>query len=203
MSTTSDLMGMGMPAAMALNLGTVIDEKLASAGGAISGAIAVTGSVSSTTTVSATTLVTAAAVTATAAVTGATLVATGAITGASLTTTANVSGKYIQGSVGNALSGAGTTRADATALTNSINNVTTMGSSTGVILPASATVGIGGSVIIFNGGANVGKVYAAGSDTIDGTAGTTGVSLTNAKRCAYILVASSTFISAQLGVTSA
>tara|TARA_R110000868_G_scaffold53984_6_gene169230 strand:+ start:582 stop:1076 length:495 start_codon:yes stop_codon:yes gene_type:complete len=164
MSTTSDLMGQGMPAALALNLGTVIDAKLASAGGAISGAIAVTGSVSAT---------------------------------------ANVSGKYIQGSVGNALSGAGTTRADATALTNSINNVATMAASTGVILPASATIGIGGSVIVFNGGSNAGKVYAAGSDTIDTIAGTTGVSLTNAKRCMYIVVAANTIISAQLGVVSA
>ena len=164
MSTTSDLMGQGMPAALAANLGTVIDAKLPSSGGSISGAIAVTGSISAT---------------------------------------ANLSGKFIQGSVGNALSGAGTTRADATALTNSINNVTTMAASTGVVLPASASVGVGGSVIVFNGGANVGKVYAAGSDTIDGTAGTTGVSLTNAKRCAYILVAANTFLSAQLGVPSA
>lgn len=103
-------------------------------------------------------------------------------------------------SVANALTASGTTRADALALTKKINNVTTAAAGTGVILPAAA---IGQTVIVFNGGANAIKVYGAGSDTIDGTAGATGVTLTNAKRAAFICVAANTYISAQLGAVSA
>lgn len=139
--------------------------------------LAVTGLVSATTSVSATTTVTA----------GTNLVATA----------------YIQGSVGNALTAAGSDRATSLALTKSINNVTTAAASTGVTLPAVATVGIGGSVIIFNAGANAIQVYGDGSDTIDGVAGATGVPLTNAKRAVFIAVAAATWISAQLGVVSA
>lgn len=102
--------------------------------------------------------------------------------------------------VANALTAAGTTRADALALTKKINNVTTAAASTGVNLPA---MSVGQTIIVFNGGANAIKVYAAGSQTIDGTAGSTGVTLTNAKRCAYTCVAANTIISAQLGAVSA
>lgn len=98
------------------------------------------------------------------------------------------------------VSAAGTTRTDATALTKQINKLTTVDAGTGVILPASAA---GNIIIIENGGANLVQVYGAGSDTIDGTAGSTGVPLTNAKRCLYICVAANTYISAQLGVVSA
>lgn len=105
-------------------------------------------------------------------------------------------------SVATGLTAAGTTRADALALTKEINVIGTAAASTGVVLPASATVGIGGKVTIFNNGANAIKVYGAGSDTIDGTAGSTGVTLTNALRCEYIVVAAGTFISAQLGAVS-
>lgn len=98
------------------------------------------------------------------------------------------------------ISAAGTTRSNATALTKTINKLTTVASGTGVILPASA---VGQIVIIENGGANAVQVYGAGSDTIDTVAGSTGVVLTNAKRCLYICVAANTYISAQLGVISA
>jgi hypothetical protein len=110
---------------------------------------------------------------------------------------------YYDASTGNALTATGTTRADALALTKAVNRLTTVAASTGVILPASATVGIGGVVEIYHDGANVAKIYAAGSDTIDGVAGSTGVSLTNGKRCRYRVVAANTWISAQLGVVSA
>lgn len=102
--------------------------------------------------------------------------------------------------VGNALSGAGTTRADATALTKTVNNVTTAASGTGVVLP---TLTIGTIVYIFNAGASALQVYGAGSATIDGVAAATGVPLTNAKRAIFIAVAANTWISAQLGVVSA
>jgi hypothetical protein len=110
---------------------------------------------------------------------------------------------FIDQSTAAALTAAGTNRATGLALTKSINFLGTVASGTGVVLPAASTVGVGGCVIVFNGGANAAKVYAAGSDTIDGTAGSTGVTLTNALRCAYFVSAAGTFISAQLGAASA
>lgn len=112
-------------------------------------------------------------------------------------------GGYLSTKPATGLTAAGTTRADALALTSQFNNLTTAAASTGVVLPSAATVGVGGWVDVFNGGANPAQVYAAGSDTIDGTAGATGVPLTNAKRCRYSVTAALTFISAQWGVPSA
>ncbi len=103
-------------------------------------------------------------------------------------------------SVGNALTAAGTTVTDALALTADVNNITTATASTGVKLPLGT---VGRLVVIFNGGASAIKVYGSGSDTIDTQAAATGVTLTNAKRCAYYCVAAATWISAQLGVVSA
>jgi hypothetical protein len=120
----------------------------------------------------------------------------------SVTGNATVSG-YIDQSMGNGLTAVGNDRTSSLALTKAVNNVTTAAASTGVTLPAVSTVGVGGSVIIFNAGANPIQVYGAGSDTIDGAAAATGVPLTNAKRCIYIAVAAATWISAQLGVVSA
>lgn len=110
---------------------------------------------------------------------------------------------YWTQTVANALTAAGTTRANALVLAASINNITTAAASTGVVLPPAAQVGIGGTVYVYNAGASVIKVYGAGSDTIDSVAGATGVSLTNAKRCQYTVVAAATWVSAQLGVVSA
>lgn len=125
-------------------------------------------------------------------------------TGTALSVSGITVAGFLEQSVANALTAVGTNRATALALTKAINNVTTTGSGTGVVLPSTATVGIGGSVIVFNSDAtNAAKVYGAGSDTIDGTAGSTGVTLSNTKRCTYICVAANTFISAQLGVVSA
>ena len=116
-----------------------------------------------------------------------------------------VSAAYGSTSVATTLTAAGTTQATALALTSQINTVTTAAASTGVALPAASTVGVGGYVIVFNAGANPIKVYGVngGSDTIDGVAGATGVTLTNAKRCIYYVTAANTWISAQLGVVSA
>lgn len=114
-----------------------------------------------------------------------------------------VATSYIQNSVGAGLTAAGTTRADALQLAKAINVISTAAASTGVILPSAATVGVGGEVIVFNAGANAVQVYGAGSDTIDGVAGSTGVPLTNAKRCSFFVTAANTYISAQLGVVSA
>ncbi len=125
------------------------------------------------------------------------------VTGAQTSTGNIVAGGFVQASVGNALTAVGTNRATALPLTKAINVISTAAASTGVTLPAAATVGIGGSVIIFHNGANAIKVYGAGSDTIDTVAGATGVTLTNALRCQYFVTAALTYVSAQLGVVSA
>ena len=119
------------------------------------------------------------------------------------TTPAQGSFTYLDQSVANALTAAGSSRTDALALTHAINKITTATSSTGVILPLVATVGLGAIVYIFNGGASPVQVYGAGSDTIDTVAAATGVPLTNAKRAMFVAVAAATWISAQLGVVSA
>lgn len=129
---------------------------------------------------------------------------TAPVSASTVTSAGNVvSGGYVDQSTATGLTAAGTTRADALQLAKAVNNVTTAASGTGVILPLAATVGVGGSVIIFNNGVAAMKVYGAGSDTIDAAAATTGVTLTNAKRCQYFATAAATWISAQLGVVSA
>lgn len=103
-------------------------------------------------------------------------------------------------SVSNALTAIGTNRATSLALVAQVNNITTALSGTGVTLPTAVA---GMVVIVFNAGANAIKVYGAGSDTIDGAAAATGVTLTNALRAQFYAVASATWVSAQLGVVSA
>lgn len=130
-----------------------------------------------------------------------TLSASGAAALAALAATTIVaSGKVTLGSVGNALVAAGTTRADALQLVNQTNQLGTVASGTGAILPAAA---VGDVCFVFNAGASAAKIYGAGSDTIDGAAAATGVTLTNAKRAMFICVAAATWISAQLGVVAA
>jgi hypothetical protein len=103
--------------------------------------------------------------------------------------------------VANALVAAGTTRTDALALTAHVNVLATVGSGTGVVLPAMVP---NQQCIVFNNdGTNAVQVYAPGSATIDGVAGATGVPLTHAKRCAYYCIAAGVIISAQLGAVSA
>lgn len=130
-----------------------------------------------------------------------TLASTGLATLASATVTANLTASaYVLESVGNALTAAGNNRATALQLAKVRNIVTTAAASTGVLLP----VGVVGMYIdIFNYGANAITVYAAGSETIDGTAGATGVALTNAKRARFFFDAANTWISAQWEVVSA
>lgn len=110
-----------------------------------------------------------------------------------------------QASTATGLTAVGTTQATALALAKVINVVTTAAASTGVCLPTAAAVGVGGYVVIFNYGANPIKVYGAvgSSDTIDGAAAATGVTLTNALRCEYYVTAAGVWRSAQLGVVSA
>lgn len=109
---------------------------------------------------------------------------------------------FANGPTATGLTAIGTTRANSLALTAEVNVIGTAAASTGVTLPAASSVGIGGSVIIFNDGANAIKVYGAGSDTIDGVAAATGVTLTNALRCEFYVTAAATYKSAKLGATS-
>lgn len=110
--------------------------------------------------------------------------------------------QFLPQSVAPNVTAAGTTAANAFQLTKGINIVNTVAAGAGVILPPSATVGIGGSVDVYNNDSadNV-KVY--GDGTIDGVAGTTGVPLTFTKRCRYTVTAAGVWVSAQLGVVSA
>lgn len=121
-------------------------------------------------------------------------------TGAAVITGNLTSSGYMLRSVGNALTAVGTNRATALQLAKEVNNVTTAGSGTGVILP----VGVAGMrVTVFSAGANAIQVYATASETIDTVAGSTGVPLTNTKRADFFFVAANTWVSAQLGVVSA
>lgn len=101
------------------------------------------------------------------------------------------------------LAAVGTNRGNSLALTKQINIVATAASAAvGVTLPSAAAVGVGGYVDVYNDGpANAFHVYAAGSDTIDGTAGATGVNLTNAFWCRYRVTAALTFVSYRSPVT--
>lgn len=127
----------------------------------------------------------------------------GSATGTAVSVTGNLSAAYVDVSTGTGLTAVGTNRATSLALTKAVNVISTAAASTGVTLPSAATVGIGGKVVVFNNGANPIKVYGDGSDTIDGTAGATGVTLTNALRCEFYVTAALTYISAQLGAVSA
>lgn len=104
-----------------------------------------------------------------------------------------------------ALVAVGTNRATALLLSAALNFIATAAASTGAQLPPGFYPGQ--TCDIYNDGANPIKVYAAGSDTIDGTAGATGVTLTNALRCRYTVKSISngvcTWVSAQLGAVSA
>ncbi len=85
------------------------------------------------------------------------------------------------------IAGAGTNQATATAIVSSFTLISTAAASTGVILRSSAGAP---PQLIYNGGANTLKVYGNGTNTINGIAGSTGVSVATLK--ALILVASGT-----------
>jgi hypothetical protein len=94
----------------------------------------------------------------------------------------------------------GTTRTDALQLSGDFKRLSTVASGTGVILPTGV---IGMAITIVNSGANAVKVYASGSETIDGTAGSTGVTLTNPGRCVYWFSAANTWHSMMFNGVSA
>ncbi len=96
---------------------------------------------------------------------------------------------------------AGGGRSSAVALDKQINRISVCATSAdSVVLPAAVA---GDLRIVFNDGAAATQVFANGSDTIDGTAGATGVPLTNAKRAMFVCLTTGAWVSAQLGVVSA
>jgi hypothetical protein len=79
------------------------------------------------------------------------------------------------------VAGAGTTQATATALVGNFTIVSTAPANSGVVVrPA------GSQQVIYNGGANTLKVYGNGSDTINGIAGSTGISVPTLKSAVLI-----------------
>lgn len=111
---------------------------------------------------------------------------------------------FMQRSVATGLTAVGTNQATSLPLTKALNIVSTAAASTGASLPSAATVGVGGEVLVYNDGASTIKIYAGvgTTDTIDGVAGATGVSLTNANRCRYVVTAAGAWKSDKLGVVS-
>ena len=100
------------------------------------------------------------------------------------------------------LTAAGTNLATALQLSKAVNVIGTAASGTGVILPAIATCGVGAQVIVSNQGANTVHIYTGDSATIDGTAGSTGITMAATHRAMFIPTSSSTWISVLLGAVA-
>lgn len=81
--------------------------------------------------------------------------------------------RLFQESANDLLTATGTTQATALQLTAELNRLGTVAASAGVLLPPSKA---GLTIIIVNHGANAVQVYGAGTDTVDDTTATTGVS---------------------------
>lgn len=109
---------------------------------------------------------------------------------------------YVGQSAATAISAAGSSRTDATQLSKAVNVLGTVGSGTGVILPAISSTGVGATLIVVNGGANTVAIYGSGSNTIDGTAGATGITMAATHRAMFIATSSSTWISVLLGAVA-
>lgn len=127
--------------------------------------------------------------------------ASGGVAGIGSFTALSVSGLLAESGAG--VSAAGTNQATGTALAANLNQLTTVGASTGVVMPA-AVAGL--ALMIANKGANNVQVYGNGSDTIDGTAGATGVTLghtAGTNSCMFFCCVAGTWISAKLGAVSA
>src|SRR3990167_7135850 len=86
-------------------------------------------------------------------------------------------------SVGAALTAAGTTQSDALQLAAVVNQVTTAASGTGVKLYATPVAG--DVQVVYNGGANVLKVYPQTSGTINQLAADTHISLPTNTACMF------------------
>ena len=75
------------------------------------------------------------------------------------------------------IAAAGTNQATATAITSTFTIISTAPASSGVVAKSTSD----GPQLIYNGGANTLKVYGNGTETINGIAGSTGVSVPTLK----------------------
>lgn len=105
---------------------------------------------------------------------------------------ASITTQHLNRGVAGPLTATGTTRADALQLTADFSYLGTAASGTGVIAPAALP---GAQCRIANGGAAAAKIYGKGTDTIDGVAAATGITLTNAKRADLICIISGAWLS--------
>lgn len=96
---------------------------------------------------------------------------------------------------------AGSTAATGTPITSLTTQLGTAASTTGATLPPAAGV-VGLQMLLLNTGTAAVHIYGSGTDTIDGTAGTTGVSLTNAFRSFFVSTGAGTFVSGPRGTVS-
>ena len=90
------------------------------------------------------------------------------------------------------------TQAGATAITTEIAQVTVGTASDGVILPALSAALIGARITLINASANAGKIYCPGAtstNTINGTAGATGVALAASKTTFLVAVSATAWVS--------
>ncbi len=95
---------------------------------------------------------------------------------------------------------AGSNLATAPAIASLTTQLGTAASTTGAHLPAAAgLVGLTSPLLLINSGTAAIHLYGTGGDTIDGTAGTTGVTFTNAQRCFVTPVSSSAWITGPSG----
>ena len=101
-------------------------------------------------------------------------------------------GYFLRENVQDALTATGTTRADALAVTGELVRVGTTAANTGIVLPAGT---IGMTILVSNGGASTLTVYAAGSDTIDAVAGTTGVAIATVRARLFAFTATNKWVS--------
>jgi len=95
-------------------------------------------------------------------------------------------------SIGAGLSAAGSNQSTATALTSTLNQVTTVGSSQGVKLPSPEA---GEMVLVANQGANALTVYPASGHSINNLAINTGLSVSTDTRRIFFAVSSSAWVS--------
>jgi len=96
----------------------------------------------------------------------------------------------------------GSTVATGAAIASATTVLGTAPASSFANLPLAATV-IGQQLLIINQGTAAAKIGGISGDTIDNTAGTTGVTLTNAHRCFFVSTGAGTYVSGpEGGVTS-
>lgn len=93
---------------------------------------------------------------------------------------------FVQGSQSLNITAAGLVASAATPMSAQFNLITTCGSGAGTALPYSNVVLGAGYVWTKNTGASACRLYGISGDTVDGTAGTTGIALGAGHVCFYI-----------------